>query len=206
MRTGGLRQKQMEALLSQVAPHQQPKLSLEEYTLDSRSAARLVHIASQIHEDVEGKTVLDLGCGTGILTIGAALAGANRVVGVDIDGQAIATAEKNANALGVDVEFVVGDIDCVDGGFDAVLMNPPFGSWRRGADIRFLEKAMDVGNVVYSLHKWSPLSREFLKRRIESMGWTIDRIYGMDVVIPRTFSFHRKRRYHVRADLYRIRR
>ena len=39
--------------------------------------------------DIEGKTVCDLGCGTGVLAIGAALLGADRVKGVDSDPKAV---------------------------------------------------------------------------------------------------------------------
>jgi len=48
-----------------------------------------------------GETVLDYGCGSGVLAIGAARLGAGRVVGVDIDPEAVLTARANALANGV---------------------------------------------------------------------------------------------------------
>jgi ribosomal protein L11 methyltransferase len=48
-----------------------------------------------------GETVLDYGCGSGVLAIGAARLGASRVVGVDIDREAVSTAAANAQANGV---------------------------------------------------------------------------------------------------------
>lgn len=199
-----MRQKHLEIVLSKLAPHPQPRLGLEAYTLDPESAARMVFIAANTHGDIVGKTVIDLGCGTGVLAIGAALMGARRVVGVDIDDYAIAVAVRNADALGVDVEFVVGSIDCLGGGSDVVLMNPPFGVWRRGADLQFLEKAMEIAAVTYSLHKRSGSSREFLAYRITQLGGVVDRVYEMMILIPRTFDFHRHEKYCVKADLYRI--
>ena len=50
-------------------------------------------------------SVLDYGCGSGILAIAAAKLGAQRIVGVDIDAQAIATSRANAKANGVIAAF-----------------------------------------------------------------------------------------------------
>src|SRR6195256_4006227 len=53
-----------------------------------------------------GETVLDYGCGSGILTIAALKLGARRAVGVDIDPGAVATAGDNARRNGVAGEFL----------------------------------------------------------------------------------------------------
>jgi len=55
-----------------------------------------------------GETVLDYGCGSGILAIAAVKLGARRAVGVDIDPLALAAARKNAERNGVAVEFFDG--------------------------------------------------------------------------------------------------
>ncbi len=54
---------------------------------------------------VPGATVLDYGCGSGILSICAARLGARAVVGVDIDAQALITARDNAARNGVDAQY-----------------------------------------------------------------------------------------------------
>ncbi|WP_341502134.1 50S ribosomal protein L11 methyltransferase [Gallaecimonas sp. GXIMD4217] len=51
--------------------------------------------------DLAGKTVVDFGCGSGILAIAALKLGAERVVGVDIDPQAILASRDNAERNGV---------------------------------------------------------------------------------------------------------
>jgi ribosomal protein L11 methyltransferase len=51
-------------------------------------------------------SVLDYGCGSGILAIAAAKLGADRIVGVDIDPQAIRASIENARANGVRAQFV----------------------------------------------------------------------------------------------------
>ena len=68
-----------------------------------------------------GKRVLDYGCGSGILAIGAAMHGAGPVDAVDIDPAAIATAAQNATANGVTLR--AGAPDLAAGEYPAVLAN-----------------------------------------------------------------------------------
>lgn len=56
-----------------------------------------------------GCAVLDYGCGSGILAIAAAKLGAGRVVGTDIDPQALRASVDNARANAVDIDFVAPD-------------------------------------------------------------------------------------------------
>lgn len=51
--------------------------------------------------NLEGKTVIDFGCGSGILAIAAIKLGANKVIGIDIDPQAIIASKENAKRNGV---------------------------------------------------------------------------------------------------------
>ena len=198
------RKKHLEIILSKLALPPHPKLRWESYPLDSESAAEVAYIAGWVNNDIRGKSVIDLGCGSGILAISAALLGAEDVVGVDIDTEAVRVARANAETVGVDVKFIAGDIECIRGHFDTTLMNPPFGSWRSGADVKFLKKALEVSDVVYSLHKRSSSVRMFLKRKIRDLGGEVHSVYEVDIIIPRIYEFHRKRRYLVKADLYRV--
>jgi ribosomal protein L11 methyltransferase len=68
-----------------------------------------------------GSRVLDYGCGSGILAIGAAKFGAGTVVGVDIDEAAIASTRQNAQAN--EVAVLAGQVDTVEGVFDVVVAN-----------------------------------------------------------------------------------
>jgi ribosomal protein L11 methyltransferase len=54
----------------------------------------------------EGQTVIDYGCGSGVLAIAAARLGASRVTGVDIDSAALEASRYNARRNGVAVEFL----------------------------------------------------------------------------------------------------
>ncbi|MEM2882102.1 MAG: METTL5 family protein [Candidatus Bathyarchaeia archaeon] len=192
-------------VLEGTKPHPNPKEALEQYTIPARTAAEILFLAQAVHGDLEGKRVADLGCGTGRLSIGAALLGAELVVGVDIDPEAIAVAARNGESVGVKgIQWVVSDISTLRGLFDTVIQNPPFGVRRRGADRRFLERALELGRVIYSLHKSDPDGRGFIKRLVEKQGGAITHLYQMDMYIPPTFDFHIRRRHRVAVDLYRV--
>lgn len=52
--------------------------------------------------DLSGKTVVDFGCGSGILAIAAIKLGASKVIGIDIDPQALQASRENAKRNGVE--------------------------------------------------------------------------------------------------------
>ncbi len=54
---------------------------------------------------VKGKTVVDFGCGSGVLAIAALKLGAERVIGIDIDPQALLASKDNAQRNGVDTKL-----------------------------------------------------------------------------------------------------
>ncbi len=73
--------------------------------------------------DVKGMVVVDVGCGSGVAAIAAAMAGAARVVAVDVDPIALACARLCAKANGVVIETEKGDAtdEAVVDGADVVL-------------------------------------------------------------------------------------
>nr|WP_228288126.1 50S ribosomal protein L11 methyltransferase [Thermosipho ferrireducens] len=71
-----------------------------------------------------GDVVLDLGCGSGILSILAKKMGAGRVVAVDNDPLAVEVAKENAKKNGVDIEIRQSDLfSNVTGKFDLIISN-----------------------------------------------------------------------------------
>lgn len=76
-----------------------------------------------LQELAPGATVLDVGCGSGILSIAAMRLGARRAVAIDVAAEAIEVTRANAatNAVEVDARHVL--IDDVDGTFDVVVAN-----------------------------------------------------------------------------------
>lgn len=69
-----------------------------------------------------GVSVLDYGCGSGILAIAAAKLGAGEVLGVDIDPQAVTAARNNADINAVSARFADSAVS-LEGSFDVVVAN-----------------------------------------------------------------------------------
>ena len=201
-----VRRLDLERALQQAEPQPSPKAFLEQYTMPVDVASELLFLAAYANDDVVGKAVIDLGCGSGRLAIGAVLLGAKEAVGVDVDRSAVKKARENAKRLSLTsrLSWIAGDIDVLRGRFDTVLQNPPFGVQRRSADRRFLLKAMELAPRVYSLHKGGEANRAFIKRFIEANGGKVTSIFQMRFNIPRMFKFHTERRHEVDVDLYRI--
>jgi ribosomal protein L11 methyltransferase len=70
----------------------------------------------------QGESVLDYGCGSGILAIAAKKLGAGEVVGVDIDPQAVQASRDNAQRNGVDIRFALPD-GLARAQYDVVIAN-----------------------------------------------------------------------------------
>ena len=201
-----VRKLDLEKAISKIEPHPAPKAYLEQYTIPADVAAEILYMATYVYDDVIDKTVLDMGCGTGRLAIGAALLGAKETFGVDIDTLAVKAAQKNAEKLNAKkkTHWITGDIEVIHGSFDTVLQNPPFGVQRRRADRKFIDRSLELGHTIYSLHKAGKRNREFIKRFIEKRGGKVMGIFPLEIHIPRLFEFHTKRKRTVQVDLYRI--
>lgn len=73
--------------------------------------------------DMQGRRVLDMGCGTAVLGILAKMRGAEYVEGVDIDEWAFNNARENAASNGVEIVLKLGDASSLQGCFDVVIAN-----------------------------------------------------------------------------------
>ena len=73
-------------------------------------------------QQIQNKTVIDFGCGSGVVAIAAAMAGARRVIAVDIDGCALEAARLNAELNGVHIECISNLETAADELADATLM------------------------------------------------------------------------------------
>lgn len=183
-----------------------PKPALEQYATPAVFAAPLLYHAAE-EGAIEGKKVLDLGCGTGMLACGAALLGAEEVVGIDLDPAALRIAQGNAALVGAPAEYVCGEIGpsfpCRPRTFDTVVMNPPFGAQRKHADRPFIDCAIASADVVYGIFNTG--SRVFIEKYIAGRGQITNTVRG-SFVIPRTFAFHRHDRLEIPVEVMRIER
>lgn len=105
-----------------------------------------------------------------MLAVGAALLGSPAVLGLDLDPDALEVALSNAGQFDapLPLDFARADVAALAAGepgwarlrADTVVMNPPFGARRKGADVEFLYAAAALlrrggGGAAYSLHKSS---------------------------------------------------
>jgi len=187
--------------LQNIPPHPSPDPALEQYPTPAKIAADVLYHA-HANGDIAGKSVLDLGCGTGIFAIGAALLGAEKVSAVDIDEKAVEIAQNTAREMGVDVEFLVSDVKEFEGKWDTVIMNPPFGAQKKHADRPFLKKAMEVADVVYSLHLTK--TQEFIQKMVAKAGAAITDRKTYEFEIRYTYEFHEREKAHFDVTLFRI--
>jgi release factor glutamine methyltransferase len=88
----------------------------------------LVVDAVREHDLARGVSVLDVFTGSGVLAVGAALAGAREVTAVDVSRRAVMTTRLNARLNGVRVRARRGDLFAPVAGrrFGLVLANPPY--------------------------------------------------------------------------------
>ena len=197
-----IRKRELEIVLQTIAPHRNPKVNLEQYTTPANIAADLLFRACYTYGDITGKTVLDLGTGTGRLAIGAAVLGAGQVVGVDLDSESVRVAISNCRRMRLKVDWVVGDVDVIRGPSDTVIMNPPFGTKREHADVKFLRTALEVSKVTYSIHKST--TRSFISRWLEDAHAEFEVVMTTKMLIPHQYDFHHKRKHVVVVDALRI--
>ena len=84
-------------------------------------------LQSIVRKFAKGAVVLDIGTGTGIQAITAALAGAKKVLATDINQDAIELAKVNAKINGVKIDVIKSDLfNNVKGKFDLIIFNPPY--------------------------------------------------------------------------------
>ena len=170
-----------------------PDPALEQYLTPAPLAAELLYWALA-EGDIQGKSVLDLGCGTGIFSVGAKLLGAEISVGIDIDRGALMAARDFAIASGADIGFVQADARAMplreSVRFDTVLMNPPFGSQKRHADRPFVEAATSLARVIYSIHLAE--TEPFDRLLFEKLGASDISSKTYKFEIPHTYRFHRR--------------
>ncbi|MBW9221081.1 METTL5 family protein [Methanothermococcus sp. SCGC AD-155-M21] len=223
-----MKKKHLEMILDNLKPHPKPKSYLEQYTIEGKLASELLFFAM---EDIKDNFVIDLGCGTGRLSIGAKLIGANRVLGIDIDNETIESAKNNLeklkeiptvfnlnldpNNIIKEVCFICKDVkyidkNCIDNYINSnnknikriVIQNPPFGSQKKYADRIFLDRSLEIGDIVYTIHNSS--TRDFIINYISKKNRRISNIFESRFRIPKIYNFHSKRYIEIPVDIYRI--
>jgi putative methylase len=185
-----------------------PDVSLEQYPTPPDLAAHLLHLAD-LQGDIAGRTVLDLGAGTGILALAAACRDPTRVLALERDADALVVARENERTVAPEtpVEWLRGDAtrpplrpDSVS----TVLTNPPFGarSGNEGADRAFLRTAATVADVSYSIHNAG--SQAFVESFATDEGGEVTHAFAAEFEVPRLYDHHERDRAEIDVEVFRI--
>ncbi|MEM4717569.1 MAG: methyltransferase [Desulfurococcaceae archaeon] len=181
------------------------KRELEQYPTPTSTASHMAWII-RMKNKLVNKTILDMGCGSGVLSIASLLAGSSRVICLDIDEDILLSAGNLVSSyygeLSHRVILVNGDaLNTFFSNVDTVVMNPPFGviERNRGLDVQFLEKALLNARYVFSLHKFSNGLVEIIKdiansRRLEIIWFEI-----LELEIPMLYPRHRRKVHRIKA-------
>ena len=198
-----MRRTELVRALAKVPLPLSPRADLEQVATPPEAAAELLFAAVRL-DGLEGRTVVDLGSGTGRLAIGAALLGARSVVGVEVDPDLVVLARAAALAAGVAVKFRNLAASDYNEPTDLIVMNPPFGAQRRHADRAFWDRALELARR--SVHAFALAdSRTFIARRAVERGAQVLETQPVAWELPRTFPHHTRRRVALAVDRWAIR-
>ena len=198
-----MRRSELVRILSRIPPPDDPRADLEQVVTPAEAAAELLFAAVR-WDGLEGRSVVDLGAGTGRLAIGAALLGAGTVVGVEVDPALLRVARTAAENAGVAVEFVAADVAAYDRPADVVVMNPPFGAQRQHADRPFWDRAFALARR--SVHAFALAdSRTFIASRAVARNVQVLETQPVAWDLPRTFPHHTRRRVALAVNRWALR-
>lgn len=202
-----MRQRHLAMRLSSLSPHPCNSVELEQYPTEGNlAAAWLTKI--NLGDGFEGKHVLDLGAGNGVLGIGAAFLGAAHVTLIECDATTVDVLRKN-------VQDVEGDSMCtvleqtvkgspidLQKSVDIAIMNPPWGVQTQRADRVFFETvfAMQIP-IIHFLHS---IGAEHLLPLAHNNGYALHSIYQDDFRLPAAYAHHSKNKASTRIRCYRL--
>lgn len=195
------KQNDLQWILQNVNGFDEPKEYLEQYQTSSQIAGEIMHeISLKYGDDIRDMRIADLGCGTGMLGIAAAVIGCEYVTMYDIDEDAIDIPKQNVDEMDMrdKVQFVLVDVNelkewkCLRKKYDIVITNPPFGiRSEKGADVNFLKSAVNICNgCVYSLHKMS--TKDYLVKFYKRNGIKELNAFKVEYDLPKTYKFHKE--------------
>jgi predicted RNA methylase len=211
--------KELEQNLQQVNDFEKPKIQLEQYITTPHLASRILFEIDQTFDDIDQKRLCDLGVGTGMLSIGCSMLGADYVLGVDMDSDALEICKSNLNQFEIEnVDLIRADckelllsyedkkrLEMFDA-FDTVVMNPPFGTRSQrlqnddlpktslvnnlGIDMQFLKLAsLFATGAIYSLNK--SVTTNYIRTLSKSWNLSMQKLNSLKYNIPKVDSRNR---------------
>ncbi len=183
-----------------------PEFKSEQYITPSEIASDFLWLC-YMQGDIQNKIIADLGCGTGILGIGALLLGAKKVFFIDKSKSALDIAKKNFNSLKLSKRkavFLYRDVKKFNNNVDTVIENPPFGVKKEHADKGFLEQAVKISDNIYSFHKIE--SEGFIKKFSKDKGFDNKLIFIFNFPLKLSMSYHTKEVKKIKVGVWKLER
>jgi len=160
-------------------------------------------------DELEGKTVLDLGAGNGVLGIACLLLGAKHVHFVECDDAALEVLRFNLKSSYNEESWTIhsmriGRDDWTVPETDLIVMNPPWGVQTAKADRPFLELAFDSNaSVIHVLHSEKAAHIEPVAKQ---RGWEWEHLIRTIFRLPPTYQHHSQRRGDTEVMCWRFHR
>jgi len=192
-----MRPKHLAIELSKLDPHPCESVELEQYATEGDLAAYWMLGVDQL-DDLEGKHVVDLAAGNGILGLATLIIGAAHVTLIEADGQAVMAAKINIQrttsrhqGTATLIHAMIGtDEVVIDRPVDVVVMNPPWGVQTARADRPLLEYAFSLGaKTVHVLHSAKARHVEALAK---DHGYEAEIMLETQFRLPPTYAHHSK--------------
>ncbi|MHA2034815.1 MAG: METTL5 family protein [Promethearchaeota archaeon] len=209
-----INKKELISIIQNTEAFIKPKIELEQYCIDATSAVDLIFFAGFEYNDISNRFIIDLGSGTGRLSIASAYLNAYAVLSVDIDNSALQSLKRNIEGLGLEnIIFPlcsnVKNLELRKENYINTLkittiMNPPFGVKKRKADRIFLEKAFTFSDTIYSIHLAGEKVFNFISKFCEKFKWHIDNYFPYKLILERSFEFHTKRAKKIDVNVFRF--
>ena len=209
-----MKKKNLISIIQSTASFSNPRIELEQYCIDAISAVDIAYFAGFEFNDIHKNLIIDLGTGTGRLSLASSFFNPIKVIGIDLDWSAIQIFKKNifhlelqhliypicmdVSNLTLHRDFLLDEIQIT------TIMNPPFGVQRKRADRVFLMSAFTYSNVIYSIHLDHQDVFKFITKFVGKNGWVIDYSFPFQMRLERSFPFHSKKMKEINVRIYRI--
>lgn len=209
-----IKKKDLISIIQNTESFNNPKIELEQYTIDATSAVDIIYFAGLEFDDITNNIVVDLGAGTGRLSIASAFFSPYVILSIDLDWDALQVLKVNTISLNLQEKIhpVCSDINNISllklnelGNVKiTTIMNPPFGVKKKKADRLFLEKAFSFSDTVYSIHLSGDKTFHFISNYVKQFEWTVDYFIPFNMILEKSFKFHDKKAKKIDVTLYRF--
>ena len=210
----GINKKEIIFQIERTETFVDPNIQLEQYSIDAACAVDIIFCAGFEFNDINQKLIVDLGAGTGRLSIASSFFTPIYVLSVDIDINALNILGQNLKKLNLENKifpicadvrhFYISKIIFPKNLKITTIMNPPFGVQKKKADRKFLKCAFLFSDIIYSIHLANKKVHNFISYFVRENNWLIDYIFPFDMKLQKSFHFHKYKTKKIKVNLYRF--